>query len=145
MFFLTNQKFQYFNRQLLLLAFLFWDLNQFRLSFLYQKKFYKNSETETALKSRTNQKLIEYGTMQQICLCFSNSQRLTKFTIEKLKKFCSRKSLLSIYLIFFQVGHFFSEILQDYFTFPILQFIEVVPWFNLIWFSNSCRLSGPST
>ena len=43
----------------------------------------------------------EYGTMKQICLCFPNRQRLTGFTIENPIKFCSRKSILSIYLIIF--------------------------------------------
>ena len=42
---------------------------------------------------------------------------------------------MSIYLNFLFVGHFLHEILQDYFTFPVLalvlQFIQLAPWYNL--------------
>ena len=125
-FFWTKQKTLSFNRQLLPLVFLLW---------VYKKKLYEHTETETAQKRRTSQEQIEYGIMKQICLCFPNRQRLTKFTVEKLVKFCSRKSKLSIYLNILQVGHFFHEILHDYFTFPVLklvlQFFQRVPWYNL--------------
>ena len=42
-----------------------------RLWFLYKKKLYKNSETETTEK-RTSQKQIEYGILKQNCVCFCN-------------------------------------------------------------------------
>ena len=42
-----------------------------RLWFLYKKKLYKNSETETTEK-RTSQKQTEYGILKQNCVCFCN-------------------------------------------------------------------------
>ena len=66
--------------------------------------------------------------MKQICLSFT-------FSIDKDCQGLPKRRKLSIYLIFFQVGHLFHEIINDHFTFPVLtlvlQFIQAVPWYNL--------------
>ena len=65
------------------------------------RKIFIYIETETASKRRTSQEQTEHGIMKQICLCFRNRWRLRRFIIAKPMKFCSRKSKLSICLIFF--------------------------------------------
>ena len=73
-----------------------------RLWFLYKKKLYKHSETETASKRRASQEEIEYEIMKHETELFTLSQQIktSKVDHRKDQKFCSRKRKSSIYLNF---------------------------------------------
>ena len=66
---------------------------------------------------------------------FSEKIDTDKAYHRKAHKILLKRSIFSVYLNFFWVGHFFHEILQGYFTFLllalVLQFIQAVRWYNL--------------
>ena len=80
------------------------------------------------------EQIIDYGILKQNCVCFRKRQRLTRFTIEKLIKFCSSKSKLSVYLNFSRLAIFsmkFYTSSQPFGTYKSFTIYSAGFWYNL--------------